>query len=173
MRIMRNLVLLAGCAGLLGLAGCQSSSGNAGNRIVLCQLGDPKTLNPIVENETSSSAVTGLIFNGLTTTDGETGFPKPDLAESWTHDAAGLVWTFKLRPGLKFNDGSRLTSEDVVFTWTKIVYDTAVRCAMRDILKVNGRLPEVKALDSLTVQFKLMQPYAPFAAFHQILDREV
>ena len=147
-------------------SGCKkdSSPGASSSKIVLSQWGGPKTLNPIVENETSSSGVVNMIFNGLTTTDGQTGFPKPDLAESWTHDPSGLVWTFKLRAGLKFNDGTPLTSDDVVFTWTKLVYDTAVRCAMRDILLVDGKLPEVKALDPLTVQFKLLKPYAPFVA---------
>lgn len=162
---MRNVLLAACGLSLLALSGCREGSTNAasGNRIVLAQWGGPKTLNPIVENESSSSAVAGLLFAGLTSTDGTTGFPKPELAQSWTTDSAGLVWTFKLRPGLKFNDGSPLTSQDVVFTWTKLVYDTAVRCAMRDILKTDGKLPEVKALDSVTVVFTLPKPFAPFA----------
>ncbi|MEN9353545.1 MAG: hypothetical protein RL318_870 [Fibrobacterota bacterium] len=162
---MRKVLLVACGLSLLSLGACRKDSTNAasGNRIVLAQWGGPKTLNPIVENEKSSSMVSGLIFNGLTSTDGTTGFPKPELAESWTTDKAGLVWTFKLRPGLKFNDGSPLTSHDVVFTWTKLVYDTAVLCAMRDILRTDGKLPEVKALDSVTVEFRLPKPFAPFA----------
>lgn len=162
-RMRTALVFLCGIT-LAGLSGCKPGSGTPQNdhRIVLAQWGGPKTLNPIVENESSSSAVSGLLFNGLTSTDGTTGFPKPELAESWSHDEQGLVWTFKLRPGLKFNDGSPLTSDDVVFTWTRIVYDSAVRCAMRDILKVGGEFPQVSAPDPLTVVFKLKQPFAPF-----------
>lgn len=162
---MRKVLLVACGLSLLSLNACRKDSTNAasGNRIIQAQWGGPKTLNPIVENESSSSEVVGLIFNGLTSSDGTTGFATPELAQSWTTDAQGLVWTFKLRPGLRFNDGSPLTSDDVVFTWTRLVYDTNVLSPMRDILRTDGKLPEVKALDSLTVQFTLKRPFAPFA----------
>jgi peptide/nickel transport system substrate-binding protein len=138
--------------------------GTPGGKLVLASEGGPKTFNPIVENESSSSDFVGLIFSGLTDADAHTGLPKPGLAESWTVDSTGRIFTFHLRPGLKFNDGSPLTADDVVFTWTKLVFDTAVQCAMRDILAVDGKLPEVRALDSLTVEFHLPTVFGPFVS---------
>jgi len=138
--------------------------GTPGGKMVLASEGGPKTFNPIVENESSSSDFVGLIFSGLTDADAHTGLPKPGLAQSWTVDSTGRIFTFHLRPGLKFNDGSPLTADDVVFTWTKLVFDTAVQCAMRDILAVDGKLPEVRALDPLTVEFRLPTVFGPFVS---------
>jgi peptide/nickel transport system substrate-binding protein len=136
--------------------------GTPGGKIVLSCLGGPKTFNPIVSNESSSSAFTDWIFRGLLESDPVTGLPKPGLAQSWESDSSGKVYTFHLRPGLKFNDGSSLTADDVVFTWEKLAFDTTVECAMRFILMVDGKLPKVKALDSLTVEFRLPTTFGPF-----------
>lgn len=138
--------------------------GTRGGTMVLASWGGPKTFNPIVENESSSSEFVQYIFAGLTETDAHTGLPKPLLAESWTVDSTGKVYTFKLRPDLSFNDGSPLRASDVVFTWNKLAFDTAILCAMRDILKVDGKLPQVKALDSLTIEFRLPTVFGPFLA---------
>lgn len=174
---MRIRILLSTTLVTLLACGCNSKhtstaspdsqdSGHAigipGGKIVLSTLGGPKTFNPIVENETSSSAFTGWIFQGLLESDPVTGLPRPGLAQSWSMDSSGKVFTFRLHPGLKFNDGSDLTADDVVFTWEKLAFDTTVECAMRFILMVDGKLPKVKALDSLTVEFRLPTTFGPF-----------
>jgi len=138
--------------------------GSPGGKLVISSPGGPKTFNPIVENESSSSDFVGLIFSGLTDADAHTGLPKPGLAESWTVDSSGKVFAFHLRKGLKFNDGSPMTADDVVFTWTKLVFDTSVQCAMRDILAVDGKLPEIRAVDQLTVEFRLPTVFGPFVS---------
>ena len=179
---MRRFSKIPTCAAVSAfafLAACNSSStpkgaaaasdsgevvGKPGGTLVLSSWGGPKTFNPIVENETSSSQFTGLIHAGLTETDAHTGLPKPLLAESWTVDSSGKVYVFKLRQGLRFNDGSPLRASDVVFTWTKLAFDTAVQCAMRDILRSGGKLPQVRALDSLRVEFRLPGVFGPFVS---------
>lgn len=169
---MRKLTLAL--ASTLFFSSCQSSDRSAtdqaarsprhGGTIVLASWGGPKTFNPIVSNESSSSEFSQYLFAGLTDIDAHTGLPKPQLAESWTTDSTGKVFTFRLRPGLSFNDGSPLRASDVVFTWNQLAFDTAVECAMRDILMVDGKLPQVKALDSLTVEFRLPTVFGPFLA---------
>jgi peptide/nickel transport system substrate-binding protein len=138
--------------------------GVPGGKIVLSSLGGPKSFNPIVSNESSSSEFTGLIFQGLVDLDPVTGLPRPALADRWTSDTTGKVYTFFMRPDLKFNDGTPLTADDVVFTWKELAFHPKVMCAMRDILMVEGKLPEVKALDSLTVEFRLPTTFGPFVA---------
>lgn len=174
---MRTPILLSTAIVSLLLFGCDSkkvatnSDGGAdtvhaigipGGKIVLSSRGGPKTFNPIVANESSSNDFSTWIFQGLLESDPVTGLPKPGLAESWTTDSSGKVFTFHLRPGLKFNDGSSLTADDVVFTWEKLAFDTTVECAMRFILMVDGKLPKVAALDSLTVEFRLPTTFGPF-----------
>jgi len=176
---MRTRILLSTALVILLASGCGSkktatnsvnasdtahSIGVPGGKIVLSTRGGPKTFNPIVENESSSSAFTGWIFQGLLESDPVTGLPRPGLAQSWDMDSTGKIFTFHLRPGLKFNDGTSLTADDVVFTWEKLAFDTTVECAMRFILMVDGKLPSVKALDSLTVEFRLPTTFGPFVS---------
>jgi peptide/nickel transport system substrate-binding protein len=86
---------------------------------------------------------------------------EPWLAESHTTSDDGLVWTFKLRPGIKFHDGSAMTSADVVYSFQRMLaLGMAPAGAFLKILK-----PEkVTAPDDLTVRFELSAPYAPFFA---------
>src|SRR5215468_2166390 len=47
--------------------------------------------------------------------------PIPWLAESWESDPTAKVWTFHVRPGVKFHDGSPLTADDVVYTFQRLL----------------------------------------------------
>ncbi|HEV3492843.1 MAG TPA: ABC transporter substrate-binding protein, partial [Reyranella sp.] len=85
----------------------------------------------------------------------------PWLAESHTVSDDGLNWEFKLRPGLKFHDGSPLTAEDVVYSFRRVLaLALAPAGAFLKILKPEN----VTAPDPLVVRFKLEASYAPFFA---------
>ncbi len=79
----------------------------------------PDIINPILVNETISATLMDMIFNGLVRLNDKFE-PVPDLAESWDISGDGKVWTFHLRPGVKFHDGAELTSDDVLFTYQLI-----------------------------------------------------
>src|SRR6266705_6946105 len=57
--------------------------------------------------------------------------PVPDLAESWTISPDGLTYTVKLRQGVRFHDGSMMTSRDVKASYDKIVFPPANVISMR------------------------------------------
>ena len=80
-----------------------------------------------------------------------------DLATEWEISEDSLVYTFKLREGIKFQDGSDFTAEDVVFT-----YETVKENQGNNENVDLSRLESVKALDEYTVEFKLSEAYSPF-----------
>ena len=83
------------------------------------------------------------------------------LAESWTPNQKGDVWTFKLRQGVAFNDGSPFEAEDVVATMDRLVdpkSGSAALAALGGILAPGG----TKKVDQYTVAFNLEKPFADF-----------
>jgi peptide/nickel transport system substrate-binding protein len=92
---------------------------------------------------------------------------EPRIAESWTSSADAKQWVFKIRSGVKFNDGSALTADDVVYTYTSIFDKTITKGVSRskgnydNILDAKG----VVKVDANTVQFNLLQANGNFPYF--------
>ncbi len=88
--------------------------------------------------------------------------PVASLAESWTVSKDGLTYTFKLRKGVKFHDGSDMTSKDVKATYDKIIFPPegvgSTRKEQYAVVEV------VEAPDPSTVRFRLKWPSAAFLA---------
>lgn len=82
----------------------------------------------------------------------------PALAASWDRSADGRVITFHLRSGVRFHDGAPFTSDDVVFTWEKIIDPQS-----RAVGRLDAFLPiaSVEAVDPLTVRVTYKEPFAP------------
>jgi len=82
-------------------------------------VGNFTNANPIFASNDVDTAVSRLIFSGLVTYD-NSGHLVGDLASSWSVDDHGIVYTFHLRPNLKWQDGQPLTSADVLYTFNLI-----------------------------------------------------
>ncbi|MCT1864551.1 peptide ABC transporter substrate-binding protein [Dietzia sp. HMSC21D01] len=83
---------------------------------------------------------------------------EPKLAESLEANDDNTVWTLKLRDGVTFSNGDPLTAEDVVFT-VGLHKDPATRSvAMTEAMQIS----DVRAVDPLTVEFTLADPWAGF-----------
>ena len=76
--------------------------------------------NPLMPQERDFMALTSLVYEGLVTIDDDD-MPRPDLAQKWESSATGGSWTFTLREGVTFHDGTPLTSNDVVATVNEIL----------------------------------------------------
>ncbi|MFM9941160.1 MAG: ABC transporter substrate-binding protein [Hyphomicrobiaceae bacterium] len=77
----------------------------------------------------------------------------PDVAQSWTESADKLSYTFKLRPSVKFHDGSLLTSADVKASFDRIRQPPAGVVSIRQ--SVYARIADIETPDPATVVFKL------------------
>ncbi len=119
-------------------------------------LGPISTLNPLYATTDAELSVARLIFARLFDYD-QTGHLRSDLATGYTADATGKVYTVSLRQDAQWQDGQKLTADDVVYT-VNIMKDPDARSVMRGAW---ARI-EVKALDEHTVQFTLPVPNSPF-----------
>lgn len=123
---------------------------------------DAGTLDPRLTRDTTASRTADLIYSGLVhiTPALEA---VPDLAESWENPDP-TTFIFKLREGLTFSDGSPLTADDVVFTFTTLVnpdFNAPARALYTPIASV-------EAVDPQTVKFTLSAPYAPLLSYLDI-----
>lgn len=146
-----------------------------GGSLVIDVISDPKSFNPVIAKETSTTAVTGYIFEGLTQMNPFTTEIEPNLAKSWEFSKDGKTWTFYLRDDVKWSDGKPFTADDVVFTFNQLYYNKTIPADARDILTIEGKEIKVEKADNLTVRFILPKPFAPllFSMGFDILPRHV
>ena len=82
---------------------------------------EPETYDPGLAVGQPDGRVARILFEGLTREDAQTLEPRPGCAERWEVSADGLTYTFHLRPGLVWSDGSKLTAEDFRWSWLRVL----------------------------------------------------
>lgn len=115
-------------------------------------------IDPLTEADQNALAITGLVTEPLVSLDAE-GELNPRLAIDWSDSDDGLVWTVELRPGVRFNDGSPLTSADVVATFDAITAEDSLSPGRSAFF---GILDSVVANGDYTVEFTLIRPFSDF-----------
>ena len=114
-------------------------------------------LHPLLTRVNPEYLVSELLYSNLTRLKVDMSL-EPDLAESWTSTPDLTEWTFKLRSGIKFHDGSPFTADDVVATIKAILDPNNASPGRNNI----GPIASVTAVDPQTVSFKLTSAYADF-----------
>ena len=112
-------------------------------------------LDPHTSPAFASKRIFELVYNTLIRFDGDMTVA-PELAESWEISDDGLTVTFNLRPGITFHNGDELTSEDVKFTFERILDEETGAVARSFFVGIS----EIEAPDPLTVVMKLENPNA-------------
>ena len=145
----------------------QCEPGIPGGRLVIASLGDPKTFNPITENESSSSDIIRMLFATMTTFDWPTQTASPGMAHKWEVAADQVTWTWHLRKGLKWSDGRPITADDVVFTWNEVIYNPDIINVTRDMFTFDDDKKQFKVekIDELTVRVVTPAPFPPMVEF--------
>lgn len=151
--------------------GAEAPAGSAQDTLIVGRGGDSASLDPSIVTDGESLKITHQVFDSLLEYKEGTTEVQPSLAESWTVSEDGLKYTFKLRQGVKFHDGTDFNAEAVVFNFTRWsdpkseykfegdsfdYYDSMFGPDGKRVIK------EVKAIDDNTVEFTLNQPQAPF-----------
>lgn len=124
---------------------------------------DATSLDPAVIEDGESAKVIAQIYDNLVRfKDGSTEV-QPALAESWDISADGKTYTFKLRKGVKFHDGTDFDAEAVKFSIERnLTPDAFANWPYAEF--TYGSVKEVKAVDKNTVQIILKDPNSPFLA---------
>ncbi|MDQ7793692.1 MAG: ABC transporter substrate-binding protein [bacterium] len=99
-----------------------------------------------------------LVTEGLVKLDSETGNVIPHLAERWSVSDDGLVWTIKLRPNVKFHDGTAFDAQAVKFNIDRLL-NPDTKALTRSFWQF---IKEVKVVDPLTVDIITHDPFGPF-----------
>ncbi len=115
------------------------------------------SLNPLQISGPSEYIAADMLFSNLLRM-GLDMKPAPDLALDYTADAEAKVFTYRLRPGVTFHDGTPFTSADVVATYRAIL-DPKTAAPARAAL---GSLTTIEAVDPLTVRFTCSRSFADF-----------
>ena len=141
----------------------QAPIGTFGGELVSSTIGEgPKTFNPFNCKDNISALMSGIMYDGLLSSDPMTGQPTQKLAKSFSISPDGKTYTIKLRHGIKWSDGKSITADDVVFTWNDIIFAGLGDTSTRDSIVIDNKLPTVRKIDNYTVEFITPKPFAPF-----------
>ena len=127
-----------------------------GDAIIYGSIGEPSILNPILASDSSSFDIIDLVFNGLVKYDQDIKLVG-DLAEKWDVSKDGLTINFFLRKNVKWHDGFPFTSEDVIFTYQKLI-DPGIKTAFSSNFQL---VSKVEAPDPFTITVTYKEPFAP------------
>jgi peptide/nickel transport system substrate-binding protein len=129
--------------------------------------GDSTSLDPITTTEGETFKVTENIFETLLQYGDQDTVVGPGLAEKWEVSEDGLTYTFNLRQGVKFHDGTDFNADAVIFNFDRWMNGNADDFPYYTMFggfkgEEGHVIKEIKAVDAYTVQFTLTRPQAPF-----------
>ena len=163
---MRTLARLAVVLAALLLA-APTTAQVGREAVVIGMEAEPPGLDPGQALGLHTLRVTHQLFETLVTTPDDSTEVVPGLAESWTTSADGLAWTFKLRRGVRFHDGTPLDAAAVKFTFDRVIDPNHPHAKSGKWSFVAGYLSSVKsveAVDPLTVRLNLKYPTSSLPA---------
>ena len=136
-----------------------TSAAAAKTRFVFANESDYDTVDPHAAFDVGRVAVRLNIYDGLMRWQNNPAVLEPWVAESYTIAPDGLTYTFKMRHGVKFHDGTEMKAQDVVYSLDRIL---AVGKGAASLFKTMVEPGAARAVDDYTVEFKLKKPSAIF-----------
>jgi len=152
---------LAAAVPLSALPGLAWSAGGPryGGSFIVGSGSEPRHLNQNITTDSSTKLISNPIFSKLIGLRSDF-MPEPDLAKSWSVSEDGTVYTFLLNDGVLWHDGKPLTSDDVRFTFEKVLF------TYHNIGKsMASFVDNIQTPDRTTIIFKLKAPNDVFMTF--------
>jgi peptide/nickel transport system substrate-binding protein len=162
--VTRRALLAAVAASALAFGGNPAAAQTPPGVLVVGQVAEPQALDPHAVTAVNDFRILMNVYDGLVRYASGTLEVEPALATSWDISEDGTVYTFSLREGVSFHDGSPFNAEAVVFNFDRMLdenhpyHDTGPF----PLSFFFSAVEDVEALDNMTVQFTLNAPYAPF-----------
>ncbi len=158
---MRHFVAATLVAAGIGLAAQAQTPPGV---LVVGQIAEPKSLDPHAVTAVNDFRILVNIYDGLVRYKDGTLEVEPSLATDWDISEDGTTYTFSLRDGVTFHDGTSFDAEAVKFNFDRMLredhpfHDTGPF----PLAFFFSSVEEVTVVDPLTVEFQLSEPYAPF-----------
>lgn len=167
----------AGSTGVGTYLGPTSGARSGILRVAAQGVADFVTLDPAINTDYSSQLPISMIYNGLVRLqikpDGSFGDVVGDGARSWEISRDGRVYTFHLRPDLRFSDGTPASASDFVYSITRSLspgliggngyfYFLPIVGALKYYLNRAGSVDGLRAIDAHTLRITLVRPTAYF-----------
>ena len=120
-RFILVTLALAGAIALSGCGGGSKSAKKVSGKILTIEMGpEVESIDPALNTTNDGANYLTYLFDNLLRTDKD-GKVVPSLAQKYEVSDDGLTWTFHLRDGLKWSDGSDFTANDFVYSWQRMV----------------------------------------------------
>jgi len=121
-RVLRRFGLVLVPAVLIAAAAVSLSGANFERAdAAFCNGAEPSSLDPHQGTGVPETRLVRALYEGLVVSDPRTGAPIPGMAESWSTSPDGLTWTFRIRAGSRWTDGSEVTADDFAFAWERLL----------------------------------------------------
>lgn len=132
--------------------------------LIVGQIAEPKSLDPQAVTAANDFRILVNLYDGLVRFKDGTLEVEPALAESWEISEDGKTYTFKLRPGVTFHDGTPVNAEAVKFTFERMLKEDHpfYNTGPFPLSFFFSAVASTEAVDEATVRFTLNEPYAPF-----------
>jgi peptide/nickel transport system substrate-binding protein len=162
-RLLGSVIAIA-----LALIGCQRSTKPEPLTLTFARGADSQKLDPADVDDGESIKVLVNVSEGLVRFKHGTTEPEPCLATSWTISPDGLTYTFKLRPGVKFHDGTPLDAQAAAFSFRRQM-DKSNPAHLPDATfaywsAMFNMISAVDVVDPMTLRLRLREPNAPLLA---------
>jgi peptide/nickel transport system substrate-binding protein len=164
-RVMRSLLFVVSMVVVLAVCGGAAHAARVAEQLIVLTGTDASTFDPHFSTDSATELFNKNMYGNLTRFNVEMQI-EPNLALSWSTSDDGLQWTFNLRPGVTFHDGTKFTAHDVKASFERIL-DPGTGSPRRSVLIA---IREVEVKDDLTV---VLHTHRPAGALLQQLAHPV